>query len=262
MLCANWIFLPEWMSKLNNMLAILGKKIGMTQVISSEGAMRPVTVLEAGPCVVTALRHPDKHGYKAIQIGYGDNVKAKNVSKAYKTPFEKAKQPLKKWLREVRLNQEENYELGQEIKADAFKAGDLVDIQGRSIGKGFAGGMKKWGWGGGPETHGSMFHRRIGSVGASSFPSRTWPGHHMPGRMGDALVTVQNLEVVRVVAEKNLIMVKGAVPGGDNGLLFIRRSLKKPQGVKAKQAQKESAKKDPLKASKKAAAGGGGSKKK
>lgn len=238
------------------MLAILGKKIGMTQVISPEGLMRPVTVLEAGPCVVTALRSNEKHGYKAVQIGYGDDVKAKNKPKAYKVPFEKAKLPLKRWLREVRLTPQENYEVGQEIKVDAFKAGDLVDVQGRSIGKGFAGGMKKWGWGGGPETHGSMFHRRIGSVGASSFPSRTWPGHHMPGRMGDDIVTVQNLEVVRIVPEKNLMLVKGSVPGGDNALLYIRKSLKRPQGVKVKQAQKESLKKDPLKASKKAATGG------
>lgn len=243
------------------MLAILGIKIGMTQVISPEGVMRPVTVLEAGPCVVTALKSNEKHGYKAVQIGYGDGVKAKNLPKAYKTQFEKAKLPLKRWLREIRLTPEENYEVGQEIKADVFKAGDLVDIQGRSIGKGFAGGMKRWGWGGGPETHGSMFHRRVGSIGASSFPSRTWPGHHMPGHMGDALITVQNLEVVRVVPEKNLILVKGAVPGGDNALLYIRKSLKRPQGVKIKQAQK-AATKDPLKASKKAAAGGAGSKKK
>ena len=243
------------------MQAILGMKIGMTQYITAEGHLIPVTALEAGPCVVTDVKNVEKHGYKAAQIGYGDDVKAKNRSKAYKTPFEKAKLPLKRWLREVRLTPEENYEVGQEIKADVFKAGDLVDVQGRSIGKGFAGGMKKWGWGGGPETHGSMFHRRIGSIGASSFPSRTWPGHHMPGRMGDDIVTVQNLEVVRVVPEKNLILVKGAVPGGDNGLLFIRKSLKRPQGVKIKKAPAATTK-DPLKASKKAAAGGGGSKKK
>ncbi len=244
------------------MLAILGKKIGMTQVLNAEGHFLPVTAIEVGPCVVTAVKTVDKHGYKAVQIGYGDDVKEKNKPKAYVMQFKKKNLPLKRYLREVRLTPEENYEVGQEIKADAFKAGDLVDVQGKSIGKGFAGGMKRWHWRGGPGSHGSMFHRRIGSVGASSFPSRTWPGHHMPGHMGDANISVQNLEVVRIDAEKNLMLVKGSVPGGDQQLLYIRRSLKQPQGVKPKQKQKESASKDPLKASKKAAAGGGAGKKK
>ena len=244
------------------MQAILGVKIGMTQYITPEGNFVGVTALQAGPCVVTDVKNPEKHGYKAMQLGYGDEVKPKNVSKAAKTNFEKKKLPLKKWLREVRLTPEENFEVGQEIKVDIFKPGDLVDIQGRSIGKGFAGGMKRWHWKGGPGSHGSMFHRRIGSVGASSFPSRTWPGHHMPGHMGDALITVQNLEVLKVDVTKNLMLLRGSVPGGDNALLYIRRSLKQPAGVKAKVIAKESTKKDPLKAAKKAAAGGGGGAKK
>lgn len=244
------------------MQAILGKKIGMTQFINADGHLIPVTALEAGPCVVTDVKSLEKHGYKAIQVGYGDNVKAKNVSKAFRVQLEKKKLPLKKWLREIRLTPEENFEVGHEIKADIFKPGDLVDVQGRSIGKGFAGGMKRWHWKGGPGSHGSMFHRRIGSVGASSFPSRTWPGHHMPGHLGDANITVQNLEVVKVDAAKNLLLIKGSVPGGDNALLYIRRSLKKPLGVKPKVVKVESLKKDPLKAAKKAAAGGGGGKKK
>lgn len=243
------------------MLAILGKKIGMTQFINPEGVRISCTALEAGPCVVTDLRNEQKHGYKSAQLGYGDGVKPKNVSKALKVSLEKRKAPLKRWYREVRLEPSENYEIGQEIKVDAFKAGDLVDVQGRSIGKGFAGGMKKWHWRGGPGSHGSMFHRRIGSAGASSFPSRTWPGHHMPGRMGDANVTVQNLEVIKIDAARNVMLVKGSVPGGDNALLFIRRSLKQPQGVKPKAAPKQSKTKDPLKASKQAAAGKGGGKK-
>src|SRR3989338_4051102 len=239
------------------MLAILGKKIGMTQFINADGNRITATALEAGPCIVTDLRSPDKHGYKAAQIGYGDGVKERNVSKAIKENFAKKKLPLKRWLREVRLEAAENYEIGQEIKVDVFKAGDLVDIQGRSIGKGFAGGMKRWHWRGGPGSHGSMFHRRIGSVGASSFPSRTWPGHHMPGHLGDVNITVQNLEVLKVDLEKNLLLVKGSVPGGDNGLLFIRRSLKKPEGVKVKVVAKTTdKKKDPLKASKQATADG------
>ena len=234
----------------------------MTQYLNAQGNFVPVTALEAGPCVVTDVKHVEKHGYKAIQIGFGNNLKEKNASKALKTYFAKKKLPLKKWLREVRLTPLENYELGQEIKADIFKAGDMVDVQGKSIGKGFAGGMKRWHWRGGPGAHGSMFHRRIGSAGASSFPSRTWPGQTMPGHLGAATKTVQNLEVMKVDLDKNLILVKGSVPGGDNQLLYIRRSLKRPEGVKAKQAPKTSASKDPLKASKKAAAGGGAGKKK
>ena len=235
----------------------------MAQYITPEGRMVGVTALEAGPCVVTDVKNVAKHGYKAVQIGYGDDVKAKSVSKSYRKDLEKKKLPLKKWLREVRLSPQENFELGQEIKVDIFKPGDLVDVQGRSIGKGFAGGMKRWHWKGGPGSHGSMFHRRIGSAGASSFPSRTWPGHHMPGHMGDANITVQNLEVVKVDLTKNVLLLKGSVPGGDNALLYIRRSLKKPLGVKPKVVLKESTKKDPLKAAKKAAAGGaGGAKKK
>jgi large subunit ribosomal protein L3 len=243
------------------MQAILGMKVGMTQLVTAEGHLIPVTALEAGPCVVTDVKTVDKHGYKAVQLGYGDGMKEKNITKPYKNYFTKKKLTVKKYLREVRLAPQENYELGQEIKADIFKVGDLLDIQGKSIGKGFAGGMKRWHWRGGPGSHGSMFHRRIGSVGASSFPSRTWPGHHMPGHLGNANITVQNLEVVKVDAARNLILVKGSVPGGDNALLYIRRSLKKPEGVKAKVPQQESLKKDPLKAAKKAAAGGGGKKK-
>ena len=239
------------------MQAILGKKIGMTQYITAEGHLIPVTALEAGPCVVTDVKNVEKHGYKAAQIGYGDNVKAKNVSKFIRVDLEKKKLPLKKWLREVRLTPQENFELGQEIKVDIFKPGDLVDVQGRSIGKGFAGGMKRWHWKGGPGGHGSMFHRRIGSAGASSFPSRTWPGHHMPGHMGDATTTVQNLEVVKVDAARNLLLLKGSVPGGDNALLYIRKSLKHPEGVKTKQAPKEKVVKNPIKASKQAVTGGG-----
>lgn len=225
------------------MLAILGKKIGMTQFITPEGRLVPVTVLEAGPCLVTDVKNEAKHGYKAIQIGYGEGVKAKNVSKAYRVNLEKKKQPLVRWLREIRLLPQENYELGHAIKVDIFKKGDLVDVQGKSIGKGFAGGVKRWHWRGGPKSHGSMFHRRIGSAGASSFPSRTWPGHRMPGRMGNATTTVQNLEVLNVDAEKNLLLVKGSVPGGDQALLFIRNSLKRPEGVKIKVEQKQVEKK-------------------
>ncbi len=240
------------------MQAILGIKIGMTQILSVEGNFIPCTVLEAGPCVVTDIKTVEKHGYKAAQVGFGDDIKEKNLSNASKVNFAKKNLKPKRWLREIRLNADEDFTIGQEIKANIFKEGDLLDVQGASIGKGFAGGMKKWHWRGGPGSHGSMFHRRIGSVGASSFPSRTWPGHHMPGHLGNTITTVQNLEVLKVDVDNNMLVVRGSVPGGDNALLYIRRSLKKPAGIKVKQAPKKSEKKDPLKASKQAAAGKGG----
>jgi len=236
------------------MSAILAKKIGMTQIITPEGRLVPCTVMEAGPCTITGVMTEDKNGYKAAQLGFGD-VKEKRLTKALRGALSKRKLPLKRWLREFRLAPQEIYEVGQEIKADVFKAGDLVDVQGTSIGKGFAGGVKRWHWKGGPASHGSMFHRRIGSAGASSFPSRTWPGHHMPGRLGNARCTIQNLEVLKVDAALNLMVLKGSVPGGDNGLVFIKTSLKRPQGVKPKLQTKVKEKKDPLKASKQAAAG-------
>ncbi|MBI4352624.1 MAG: 50S ribosomal protein L3 [Candidatus Omnitrophica bacterium] len=224
------------------MQALLGTKIGMTQFIRPDGRLVPATALQAGPCLVTDLRTPEKHGYKAVQMGYGE-LKPKKACKAYRIGMEKKKLPLKKWLREIRLSPSENYEIGQTVQADIFKAGDLVDVQGTSIGKGFAGGVKRWHWRGGPKTHGSMFHRRIGSAGASSFPSRTWPGQRMPGHLGDAKATLQNLEVLRVDAGRHLLLVKGSVPGGDNSLVFIRKSLKKPEGIKVKVEQKKAEKK-------------------
>ena len=215
------------------MIAIIGKTIGMTQIIQPDGAMIPVTAVLAGPCVVTDVKNVQKHGYKSAQIGFGDTTQ-KHLSRPEREHLSKKKLPLKRWLKEIRLDAQENLELGQEIKADVFKPGDAVDVQGRSIGKGFAGGMKRWHWRGGPKSHGSMFHRRIGSAGASSFPSRTWPGHRMPGHLGNAKITVQNLQVMRVDVEKNLLLIKGSIPGKENGFLFIRKSLKMPGGFKAK----------------------------
>lgn len=214
----------------------------MTQFIRPDGQMIPVTVLQAGPCVVTDLKLPEKHGYKAVQIGFGD-VKEKHLTKSESGLFSKRKLSLKKFLKEIRLGAEEKWELGQEIKADIFKPGDAVDVQGTSIGKGFAGGMKRWHWRGGPKSHGSMFHRRIGSAGASSFPSRTWPGQTMPGHLGDRKATVQNLEVVKVDVDRNLLLVRGAVPGKENGLLFIRKALKLPGGIKVRTEEKKAEKK-------------------
>lgn len=224
------------------MHAILGKKIGMTRFLDGQGRMIPATVLEAGPCTVTEVRTQARDGYDAVQLGFED-AKAKHLTKAARTAFDKKKLSLKRSLKEVRLAAAEKVEIGQEVKVDIFKAGDLVDVQGTSIGKGFAGGMKRWHWSGGPETHGSMHHRRIGSVGASSFPSRTWPGWNMPGHLGDVKRTVQNLEVLKVDAGRNLLLVKGSVPGGDQALLYIRRSLKRPQGIPVKAETKKVEKK-------------------
>ena len=233
----------------------------MTQYINKEGALIPATALEAGPCVVTDVKTLEKHGYKAAQLGFG-NAKAKHLSNALKVNFEKKKLPLKRWLKEVRLAPGENYEIGQEIKADVFKAGDLVDVQGTSIGKGFAGGMKRWHWGGSPTSHGHTSHRRVGSIGASSSPSRTWPGQTMPGHLGNVTRSVQNLEVLKVDVSRNLILIKGSVAGGDNGLLFIRRSLKRPGGIPEKVIVKiQKKKKDPPKASKQSVVGTGKKKK-
>jgi len=238
------------------MQAILGKKIGMTQVLNSSGHFVAATVLEAGPCVVTALKDAKNHGYKSAQIGYAEG-NVKRIGNALKTFFEKGKIPVKRWLREVRLTEQENFEVGQEIKVDIFKPGDLLDIQGTTMGRGFAGGMKRWDWRGGAGSHGSMHHRRIGSAGSNTYPGRTWPGQKMAGHMGNATCTVQNLEVLKVDASKNMIVVRGAVPGKGESLLYIRRSLKQPAGVKPKVAQAVKKEKNPLKASKQAAAGGG-----
>ena len=209
------------------MQAILGKKIGMTQYITAEGHLVPVTALEAGPCVVTDVKNLEKHGYKAAQIGYGDNVKAKNVAKGIKTNLEKKKLPLKKWLREVRLTPEENLELGQEIKADIFKPGDLVDVQGRSIGKGFAGGVKRHHFRMQDATHGnSVSHRVLGSIGMNQTPGRVFKGKKMAGHLGDVNRTIQNLTVHSSDTERNLILIKGAVPGAIGGDVVVMPAVK------------------------------------
>ncbi|MEI8344559.1 MAG: 50S ribosomal protein L3 [Candidatus Omnitrophota bacterium] len=236
-------------------MAILGKKLGMTQWIDKEGKMLPVTVVEAGPCIVTAVKTQEKHGYKAVQIGFGDKFKLKNTPKAKSEFFNKQKLPVKQYLREIKLTADENYEVGHQINVDVFKAGDLVDVRSRSVGKGFGGGVKRWHWAGGPGSHGSMFHRHIGSAGSNTYPGHSWRGLKMAGHLGDAMATVQNIEVLKIEPEHNVMVLKGSVPGSENGLLYVRRSLKRPQGVKPKMAPKVSEKKDPLKASKKSAAG-------
>lgn len=207
------------------MKSILGKKIGMTQVFNEDGTVVPVTVIEAGPIKVVQKKSVEKDGYNAIQVGY-DDVKEKRVNKPLKGHFEKANVEVKRYLREIRTDNIDDYEIGQEIKADVFAPGDRVDVVGTSKGKGYQGVIKRHNQHRGPMSHGSKYHRGIGSMGASAHPSRIFKGKKMPGHMGHERVTVQNLEIVRVDAEKNFILVKGAVPGPKGGLIILKESVK------------------------------------
>lgn len=201
--------------------AILGRKLGMTQVWGDGDRLIPVTVIEAGPCVVSQLKTVKRDGYSAVQLAYGD-IKQNKVNKPMAGHFAKAKVEPKRHVAEVRLDEGESAKVGDQIKVDIFEAGGQVHITGTSKGKGFQGVMKRHNYKGGPGGHGSHFHREPGSVGQCATPSRVFKGLGLPGHMGDETVTVRNLEVVRVDAEQNLLLVKGAVPGGKNALLIIR----------------------------------------
>lgn len=205
--------------------AILTKKIGMTQVFGDNGELIPVTVLQAGPVYVSQVKTVENDGYNAIQVGFGD-IRDTLVNKPRKGRFAKAGIPNKRYLKEFRFENAGEYKVGQEIKADIFAAGDYVDATARSKGKGFQGGIKRHGLHRGPMKHGSKYHRHAGSNGAATSPGRVFPGKHMPGHMGSVKVTVQNLEVVKVDADKNLILVKGSVPGPKKSLVLIRDSVK------------------------------------
>ena len=204
--------------------AILTTKVGMTQVFSEDGVLTPVTVLQAGPCVVTQVKTVENDGYSAVQVGFGD-IREKLVNKPKKGHFAKAGVTAKRFLKEFRLEDAESYTLGQEIKADVFAAGDKVDATAKSKGKGFQGAIKRHGQSRGPMAHGSKYHRHAGSNGSATTPGRVFKGKHMPGHMGAVRVTVQNLEVVSVDAEKNLILVKGAVPGPKKSLVMLKESV-------------------------------------
>jgi len=201
--------------------AILGRKLGMTQVWSDDDRLIPVTVIEAGPCVVSQVRTLARDGYRAIQIAYGD-IKESKVNKPMKGHFAKAGIAPKRFLSEVRLEDGEDFKVGDEINVEIFEPGGHIHVTGTSKGKGFAGVIKRHNFKGGPGGHGSHFHRAPGSVGQCATPSRIFRGKKMPGHMGSETVTVRNLEVVRIDAEQNLLLVKGAVPGGKNSLLTIR----------------------------------------
>lgn len=204
---------------------ILGKKLGMTQVFAEDGTVIPVTVVEAGPCIVTQIKTEEKDGYNAVQLGFED-IREKLVNKPLKGHFDKAGVPYKRYLREFKFENVDEYKVGDEIKVDIFNVGDKVDVVGRSKGKGFAGAIKRWNFSRGPMSHGSHFHRAPGSMGATSSPGRVFKTKKLPGRMGNKRVTVQNLEVVKVDAERNLMLIKGAVPGPKGSMLIIKESVK------------------------------------
>lgn len=205
--------------------AILGRKLGMTQVFNPEGIAVPVTVIEAGPCPVVQQKTEQTDGYNAVQIAFGE-VKEKNLPKPLKGHFAKAGVTPRRYLREIRLTAgEEMPPVGSEIKVDIFHEGDQVDVIGTSKGKGFAGVIKRYKFNRGPMGHGSMYHRRVGSLGATD-PQRVFKGRRMPGRMGGDRVTILNLKVVKVDPERNLLLVKGAIPGPKGSLVYIRESVK------------------------------------
>ena len=206
------------------MKGILGKKIGMTQIFTEHGEVIPVTVVEAGPVVVTQVKTTENDGYTAIQVGFQD-AKEKSLNKPQKGHLAAAN-TLKKHLKEFRVDSVEEYTVGQEIKADLFAAGEKIDVTGTSKGKGFQGPIKRHGQSRGPESHGSRYHRRPGSMGACSFPGRVFKNKKLAGHMGSVKVTVQNLEVVRVDADKNLILVKGAIPGPKGSMVTIKEAVK------------------------------------
>jgi large subunit ribosomal protein L3 len=204
---------------------IIGKKIGMTQIFDEKGMVIPVTVIEAGPCVVAQVKTLANDGYEAIQLGFGE-VKEKHTNKPVKGHFAKNGLTAKKHLREFRLDSIEGIKVGDELKADVFTAGERVDIQGTSKGKGFQGVIKRHGQSRGPMGHGSMYHRRPGSMGPTSTPGRVFKGKKLPGHMGRVTVTIQNLDVVKVDTDKNVVLVKGSVPGAKGAILKLKTSVK------------------------------------
>ena len=222
---------------------LIGRKVGMTQVFGDDGSHLPVTVIQAGPCTITAVRTKATDGYDALQLGF--EAKKKNVTKPMQGHFKKLGVGALGVLRELRLDRAAaeklgDYTVGQHIGVDIFAPGEIVDVVGVTKGKGFQGGVKRHNWKGGEATHGSMFHRAPGSIGASSDPSRVWPGHPLPGRMGSDRRTTLNLAVVRVMPEQNLVLIRGAIPGAIGGLVVVRKSVKttKQQQAAAKAEKK------------------------
>jgi large subunit ribosomal protein L3 len=219
------------------MTGILGKKIGMTMIFDEAGRMTPTTLIEAGPCYVLEVKTPERDGYSAVQLGFCGK-KEKRTNRPDAGRFKKAGVKPLRFAREIRMKDTAAFKVGQKLEADIFVKGDFVDVVGISIGRGFQGGVRRWGWTGGDQGHGSMFHRAIGSIQSGARLGRVTKGHHMAGRMGGARVTVQNLEVLKVDRENNLLAVKGSVPGHKNSFLLVKEALKRPKGfVKHKVVQ-------------------------
>lgn len=203
---------------------ILGIKLGMTQIFAEDGTAVPCTVLQAGPCVVVQRRTVEKDGYDAVQLGLVEFIKPHRINKPMTGHFKKAEVAPLRMLREVRIaDSKDETKVGDRVLVDRFQPGEYVDVTGVSKGKGFQGGVKRWHFAGGDATHGSMFHRAPGGIGASSFPSRVWPGQHFPGHMGNERKTIKNLRVVKVDADENLLLVRGAVPGPPGAYIMIRK---------------------------------------
>jgi large subunit ribosomal protein L3 len=205
--------------------AIVAKKLGMTQVFSDNGERLPVTVLQAGPCVVVQKKTVEKDGYSAVQVGFGD-IKAKLVNKPAKGHFDKADLVARKVLKELQLENADSLNVGDEIKADTFAAGDRVDVSGMSKGKGYEGPITRWGQHRGPMAHGSKYHRAVGSMGSGTTPGRVKKGKHMAGHMGHVNCTIQNLTVVQADTEKNLLLIKGPVPGAKGTIVLVKNTVK------------------------------------
>ncbi|GIW40117.1 MAG: 50S ribosomal protein L3 [Candidatus Binatia bacterium] len=208
-------------------LGLIGRKVGMTRVFTERGDVEPVTVIEAGPCVVVQAKTPDRDGYAALQLGFGSK-KAERVPKPYRNHCEKAGKGVFRILREFRVEDSSQFQLGQEIRVgDLFRVGDLVDVTGTTKGRGFTGVMKRHGFGGAPASHGTHeYFRHGGSIGNRSFPGRVFKGKRMAGRYGGERVTIQNLEVVAVHPDENVLVVRGAVPGARNGFVLVRPAVK------------------------------------
>ena len=220
-------------------IGLLGKKLGMTHVYDEYGRRLAVTAVQAGPCTVLQLREPERHGYRAVQVGFEPAQESK-LTRPERGQFQRAKTGLFRHVREFRLPTQgtdgQELAVGQQLTVELFQEYELVDVTGVSIGKGFQGGMKRWGWSGGPATHGSTSHRAPGSIGSTTTPGRVFKGHHLPGHMGAARVTVQNVRIVRRDAERHLLLLEGAIPGAAQGLVFVRRAQKRPGLIRKPQA--------------------------
>jgi large subunit ribosomal protein L3 len=227
-LCGHWSKQNErvFAGAITVVEGLLGKKIGMVQLFDKEGRVVGATLMEAGPCTVVQVKSDETRNRSVVQLGF-ENIEESKLTRPLAGHFRKAGVPPKRYLKEVKIDNEDSYEVGQELRADVFHVGQRVDVTGTSKGKGFAGMVKRYHARGGPESHGSMFHRRVGSIGSSAFPSRVWKGKKLPGHLGNKPVTVTNLEVLQVRPEENLLVLKGCVPGPPKTIVFVRNSVKK-----------------------------------